>query len=270
MASVHNAMLFKSARNYPINGVPRVTERGATTLIYEMTDNDFHTFSAENDVDIAISDAANNATRVDAVYVISTGVTASTGTPTGGTGTGWTSRATPTDVTSYGGATISTEVNGLTHDFYLLPTEFTATSVRLRFSGSSPQIYQILFLEFVLEFDVNKNETEAFDAAFVDRSGQINPVPGGGIVYSGSFGNSRPRLEIEYGIKVIPNKTINQNATEFVYKLHQNRNCVFAQEPSRYPERVFVSSVISDSISVTPRGDYKPSGDLVSFSVGEQ
>ena len=191
---------------------------------------------------------------------------ASTGTPTGGAGTGWTSRATPTNVTSYGGATISTEVNGLTHDFYLLPAHFTGTSVRLQFTGSSPQIYQILFLEFVLEFDVNVSETEAFDAAFVDRSGSINPVPGGGIVYSGSFGNTRPRIEIEYSIKVIPGKTLNESATEFAYKLHQNRNCVWAQEPSRYPERVFVSSVISDSISVTPRGDYKPSGDLVSFS----
>ena len=263
-------MLFKFPTCYPINGVPRVTVRGASTLVYEATDNDFHTFSAESDIDVAISDAANNATRVDAVYVISSGVTASIGTPTGGTGTGWTSRTTPTEVTSFGGATISTEVNGLTHDFYLLPTEFTATSVRLRFSGSSPQVYQILFLEFVMEFDVNKNETESLDAAFVDRSGQINPVPGGGIVYSGSFGNTRPRLEINYGVKVIPNKTINQSATEFVYRLHENRNCVWAQEPSRYPERVFVSSVISDSISVTPRGDYKPSGDLVSFSVGEQ
>ena len=270
MASVHNAMLFKSARNYPINGVPRVTVRGASTLVYETTDNDFSTYSTEDDINVAISDAANNPTRVDAAYVISTGVTASTGTPTGGTGTGWTSRTTPTEVTSYGGATISTEVNGLVHDFYLLPTHFTGTSVRMQFAGASPQIYQILFLEFVLEFDVNVNETEAFDAAFVDRSGQINPVPGGGIVYSGSFGNTRPRLEINYGVKVIPGKTLNENSTEFAYRLHENRNCVWAQEPSRYPERVFVSSVISDSISVVPRGDYKPSGDLVSFSVGEQ
>ena len=270
MASVHNAMLFKFPTCYPINGVPRVTVRGASTLVYETTDNDFSTYSTESDIDVAISDAAGNPNRIDAVYVISTGVTASTGTPTGGTGTGWTSRATPTNVTSYGGATISTEVNGLTHDFYLLPTEFTATSVRLRFSGSSPQVYQILFLEFVMEFDVNKNETESLDAAFVDRSGQINPVPGGGIVYSGSFGNTRPRLEIQYSVKVIPNKTINQNATEFAYRLHSNRNCVWAVEPSRKPELVFVASIISDSISVTPRGDYKPSGDLVSFSVGEQ
>ena len=235
-----------------------------------MTDNDFSTFSTEDDIDVAISDAANNATRVDAVYVISSGVDASTGTPTGGTGTGWTSRTTPADVTSYGGATISTEVNGLTHDFYLLPAHFTGTSVRLQFSGAAAQIYQILFLEFVMEFDVNKNETESLNAAFVDRSGQINPVPGGGIVYSGSFGNSRPRLEIDYSIKVIPGKTLNESATEFVYRLHENRNCVWAVEPSRKPELVFVASVISDSISVVPRGDYKPSGDLVSFQVGEQ
>ena len=121
-----------------------------------------------------------------------------------------------------------------------------------------------------MEFDVNKNETESLDAAFVDRSGQINPVPGGGIVYSGSFGNTRPRLEINYGIKVIPGKTLNESATEFAYRLHSNRNCVWAVEPSRKPELVFVASVISDSISVTPRGDYKPSGDLISFQVGEQ
>ena len=137
MASVHNAMLFKSARNYPINGVPRITPRGATTLIYEMTDNDYTTFSTEDDIDVAISDAANNATRVDAVYVISSrrGQHLS-GTPTGGTGTGWTSRINANrGTTSFGGATISTEVNGLTHDFYLLPTHFTGTSVRLQFIG---------------------------------------------------------------------------------------------------------------------------------------
>ena len=121
-----------------------------------------------------------------------------------------------------------------------------------------------------MEFDVNVSETESLNAAFVDRSGQINPVPGGGIAYSASFGNSRPRLEIDYSVKVIPGKTTNESATEFAYRLHSNRNCVWAVEPSRKPELVFVASVISDSISVVPRGDYKPLGDLVSFQVGEQ
>ena len=95
----------------------RHSSRGFHTRFMRQRITIFHTYSTEDDINVAISDAANNATRVDAVYVISTGVTASTGTPTGGTGTGWTSRSTPTEVTSYGGATISTEVNGLVHDF---------------------------------------------------------------------------------------------------------------------------------------------------------
>ena len=61
-----------------------MTVRGATTIVSEMTDNDYTTYSAEDDIDVNIADADGNATRVDAMFVKCSGVASHRGNPTGG------------------------------------------------------------------------------------------------------------------------------------------------------------------------------------------
>ena len=113
--SLHNAILFKNPANYN-EANDRVTVRGATTIVSEMTDNDYTTYSAEDDVDIDISDADGTATRVDAVFVKCSGVDSHRGNPTGGSGSGWTARTIPDTVENYAGDDVDTTVSGFQHD----------------------------------------------------------------------------------------------------------------------------------------------------------
>ena len=66
--SLHNAILFKYPANYN-EANDRVTVRGATTVVSEVVDNDYTTYSAEDDVDVNIADANGSPTRVDAIFI---------------------------------------------------------------------------------------------------------------------------------------------------------------------------------------------------------
>ena len=157
MTSTHNTLIFKACRHFFSDYGSRVTVRGATTVIPEVSDNDFLTYSGVRDMDINISEDGNP-TRVDAFFLISKNVTRHTGTPTGGSGSGWSNRAVPATVLNYQGSAVDTTVDGFQHDLYLLDTHFTATSVRLRFQGRGIQIYELMLLEMALELDANKSD----------------------------------------------------------------------------------------------------------------
>ena len=100
--------------------------------------------------------------------------------PTGGTGSGYSNRMMPLTVKNWEGTEVSTVVAGFQHDLYLLDQHFTATSVRLTFTGANAKIYEIMLLEFGIEIDANSDFTE-IATNFVDRSGVVHPDPGGGI-----------------------------------------------------------------------------------------
>ena len=106
------------------------------------------TFSAQKRITLSISQCdTGTPTRVDAIFVKSKGVASHTGTPTGGTGTGWTHRTLPSSVNNIRGESVSTTVDGFQHDLYLLPAHFTATGVRLQFTGTNVEIYEMMLLE---------------------------------------------------------------------------------------------------------------------------
>ena len=171
MPTLHDTLLFYECRNYNDDN-DRITVRGATTPVPEMVDNDYTTYSSEDDVDASIVDADGNATRVDAVFIKSKGVDSYAGTPTGGSGSGWTGRSIPDTVENYEGADIDTEIHGFQHDLYLLPTHFTAESVRLQFTGTDIEIYEVMLLELGFEIDANISYQD-MDFNRVDRAGSV-------------------------------------------------------------------------------------------------
>ena len=59
--------------------------------------------------------------------------------PTGGTGVGYSNRGMPSTMKNWEGTDVSTVVAGFQHDLYLLDSHFTATSVRLTFTGRMPR-----------------------------------------------------------------------------------------------------------------------------------
>ena len=265
IASLHNALFFKEY----VNSGNRVTVHGSPTdIVRAAVDNDYRTFS--NVTDYAIDMSRNNQpTRVDAVFIKSKGITRHSGTPTGGSGTGWTNEALPETVENWEGTHISTTVLGFQHHLLLLDQHFTATSVRVQFEGTNVEVYEILLLQFLLEIDANGDFTD-ISPDYVDRSAVIHPSPGGGVQRSSSLGAERPKWETSYVVKIVPEKTLLESVDEFVYQMGENPNIVHAQEPSRYPARIHPASFLLKRVPTRLRSDDKLQGDVVQFRVGEQ
>ena len=265
IASLHNALFFKEY----VNSGNRVTVHGSPTdIVCAAVDNDYRTFS--NVTDYAIDMSRNNQpTRVDAVFIKSKGVTRHSGTPTGGSGTGWTNEALPETVENWEGTDINTTVLGFQHHLLLLDQHFTATSVRVWFEGTNVEVYEILLLEFILEIDANGDFTE-ISPDYVDRSAVIHSSPDGGISRSSALGAERQKWETSYVVKIVPGKTLLESVDEFVYQMGANPNVVHSQEFSRYPARVYPASFLLTRVPTRLRGDDKLRGDVVQFRVGEQ
>ena len=268
IASLHNALFFKECVNYLDNG-ERVSQRGnPRNIIRAAADNDYNTWTTEKDLDINIA-VNGNPTRVDAIFVKGQDIEAHSATPTGGSGSGYSNRRMPKTVENWEDTEISTSVNGFQHDLYLLDTHFTATSVRMRFTGTNAKIYEVMLLEFLLEIDANADFTE-IAPDYVDRSAVIHQSPDGGVRRSSPLGAERPKWETTYVVKIVPGKTLLASVDEFVTQMGENPNVVHAQEPSRYPARIHPASFLLTRVPTRLRGDNKLLGDVVNFRVGEQ
>ena len=260
---------FKDAVNYRDDGA-RVTVHGdATQRVRAAADNDYKTFTTETDLDISLA-VDGNPTRVDAVFLKSKGVTQHSGTPSGGTGTGWTNVALPATVKNWEGTDVSTTVAGFQHHLYLLPAHFTATSVRLQLQGASVQLYEVMLLEFGgIEADANGDFID-INANYIDRRGKTDETEGDTLSYRSPLLSGRDRWAIDYAMKVQQGKTLIQTPEEFLYWRSDNKNFVHAMEWTRHPARVFPAVFVRRSIPIRYRTDNKNSGEIVGFRVEER
>ena len=176
----------------------------------------------------------------------------------------------PDTVKNWEGTEVSTIVAGFQHDLFLLDQHFTAKEVRMTFTGANAKITEIMLLEFGLEIDANSDFTQ-INPDFVDREGVVHPDPGGGIVYDSPIGaDDRDKWEIDYVVKIVPEKTILQTPEEFLYWQSENRNHVSFMEPSRFPWRGFPSTFVRRRVQVRYRTDDKLGGEVLNFRVAEQ
>ena len=141
--------------------------------------------------------------------------------------------------------------------------------MRLTFTGTDAKIAEVMLLEFGISIDANGDFTE-INADFVDRSGEIHSAPGGSLGYGTLLGAGRDKWEIEYAVKVVPGKTLLETPKEFLYWRSENRNHVHAQEPSRFPWRIFPATFVGERVPVRYRTDDKTGGEILNFSVSEQ
>ena len=269
IASLHNALFFKECVNY-FNDGARVSVHGdPTKLVRAVADNNYKTFTTEKDLVINIA-VNGQPTRVDAIFVKGIDIEGHSAAPTGGTGSGYSNRVMPSTVKNWEGTDVSTVVNGFQHDLHLLPAHFTATNVRLTFTGANVRIVEVMLLEFGIEMGANGDFLD-INSNFVDREGVIQPDPGGGIVYDSPIGaDERDKWQIDYVAKIVPGKTILQTPEEFLYWRSENRNHVHAMEPSRFPWRIFPSVFMRKSVPVRYRTDDKLAGEVLNFRVAEQ
>ena len=265
--SLHNTFIFRDCVNYRNNG-GRVAEHGnASNIIRAVADNDRETFSTETDyaVDIAVDSAP---TRVDAFYLVSKGVDTHAGTPTGGTGTGWTARTVPASVDNIRGESVSTVVDGLQYDLFLLDTHFTAESVRLQFTGTGIEIYEVMLLEIVQEINATYSDFLGYAAEQVNRTGRVERSPIGAVSVVDS---TREKRDVEMTVHIRPSgRTLIQSPDEFLYLLEANPRLTLAEGFSENPSFLYPSIVGSLEIPAPYHSSYKPLGYDMTILIRER
>lgn len=68
LAALHNSLYFYECWNYNTEN-DRIRVRGTTTTVPEMVDNDYSTYSDEDDIDVDMSDTEGNPTAIDYVFI---------------------------------------------------------------------------------------------------------------------------------------------------------------------------------------------------------
>ena len=191
--SLHNSLFFRECVNYEAG---RVVIRGTSTVVSEMIDNDYGTFSTETDIDVDMSDGAD-ATAFQWVFVKYKGdLTTVVGTPTGGVGSAFT-HSVPTTTETWQGTSQSLTVNGWKHDLFAVPVTTTATSVRMQFTGTGIEIYALALLDLAFEINANTRYV-AIDPNLVDRTGRVFDGTRGNQRRGTSLGAERWKWEIGY------------------------------------------------------------------------
>ncbi len=102
----------------------RVTVHGDSTIVHEMTDNNYEHYSPATDIDINTADAGGNLTRIDFIFLKTKNVDSYSFTPSGGTGTSFTKRAMPARFVATGGESILTVVNRYQHELSTLSSAY--------------------------------------------------------------------------------------------------------------------------------------------------
>ena len=174
----------------------------------------------------------------------------------------------PTEFITIGGERVSATVYGFQHEIYPLPERVTATSVRLQFTGSDIEIYEVMLLELLLE--IRDGEFLDILPDKVDRTGRIQGAPKGSVRRVSPIGAGRWKWETDYILKVQPTRTsLNSEAAALKF-LEDNPHVVHAPEPARYPSRMYPAAMTSLEVPVSLRSQYKGGGKLVRFQVAEQ
>ena len=251
LASVHSTLFFAEPINYQRG---RVVEHGTTTVVDEISDNDYTTFSSHTDFDIDVRDAAGTATEFDYVFIKAKGTDITYSLTPGGVS----SRVIPTSVDGLGGGSVSTVVNGFTHDLFPLSASVSASSVRLQITGAGLEVYAVMLLK--LGFEIQHVET-SFEK--VDRAGVLQQSPDG--VIEREAGSQRFKWEGACSC-VFTDRPVD----EFMDWSEDNLNFVFARQFSRHPEDVYPASFGALEMPNGYLGIVKSNGEFVEFRVSEQ
>lgn len=246
---------------------------GATRVITpEVNDNDYRTYS-ESSVFIAqtFGDSATENTRVDSIFIKCSGVNRySVSVPTGmGTGTGFTDRTIPANVTTFEGISTPTTIGDFQNDLVdltALDTDGTinAREIQVEFSGVNIRIYDMMFLRKLMSMDVSRSFRSV---AHNHRDNSLLKRNIRGASFRVSSLSSRPKWESSY--TALFNEFSPTSYHTFSAFVQDNRNFVFAPEYTRYPDRVYPATWGSDNFNNSYLTRVYRSGTLVSYVIRE-
>ena len=262
---LHSTLLFKPPIHWNDDN-DRVEIRGSSTKVREMSDNRYDTYSEEDDVDVDVSDADGNATKIDAIGLVTKDVDSYSLTPSGGSGSGFTDREIPSAFDTIDGRSQSREINGLQWELYPLPAQVSATSVRLKFTGTDVEVYAVMLLELLLE--IRDGEFVDVLPGKVDRAGRVLGNDGGDVDRVSRLGAERWKWETRYLLNTGQGLS-QESESEFLRFLSANPDVFHVQESARYPTRMHLAVMTALELSAEAKSIYKGAGSVVPFEVAE-
>ena len=261
--SLRNDVLFCE---YPVNYVgDKVTRRGTSTIVREITDNDYATFSDHDDFDINIA-IGGVATEVDAIFLKGKNIDSWSVTPSGGSGTGFTNRAIQESVVNFEGAAVDTTVWDFQHDLAVLDSPFTASNVRLRVSGTDFEIYAIMVLKIGVSIDANNGFTEIYDG-MDDRTGEEHITVKGRGSRQPSIGDQRFKFQVPLVAWFEEQKQLYE---EFLYWMERNVNFTLVNEFNRNPMQGYPAAFASLEVTSKYVSYYKGTAETLTFLIKEK
>lgn len=242
------------------------------TLASEVNDNDYRTYS-EQSVFVAqtYGESATDNTRIDSIFIKTSGVTQySVSVPSGmGTGTGFTNRTIPTTVSPPDGVSVSTTIGGFQNDLVDLTTLDTdgtlnAREVQIEFTGVNIRIYDIMLLQKITTMDPYNFFRQA-EHDYIDNSLLKENIRGSAFRIPSLA--SRGKWVSRY--TALFNEFSNITYEEFSGLIKNHQNFVFSPEYLRYPDRVYPATWGSADFRNAFLTRRYRSGVLVSYSIRE-
>ena len=258
---MHKSLFFSDPPHYEKG---KATARTGGARIDAVVDNDYETATTVNDIDIDTSDADGNPTLTEFVFVKGKGITNYTITPSGGVGTGFANRSIPANVTNLEGNFNTAVINGYQHDLYQLPTPFTSTEIRLRFSGTGATVTEILFLELLFEMDAHTD----VNPVKVDRTGNLQENNDGDLERFNLIDAERWKWMSDYESLFDVDDT--PTFLDFMDLIRKKKPVVFAQSFTEYPARVYPAYFPGFEFVSQYRGANKNAGTLLNWQISEQ
>ena len=212
------------------------------TPIRTIADNNYNTYSDSNDYAFITHGILPTAeTRITHVFIKGTGIVSYTISIPSGSGTGSTvTRTLPTTVDNLEGDPVPILVEGYQNDLFKLTTSggadnpFNCTRVEISLTGTSPRLYEIMLLDLQYELQVGQDYFQ-INPRKVDRKAGLHTSTTGTVTRYSAANSHRNKWEIEYGVRFLQ-----PYAYRPLLKFQENNdNFVFAQEYTRYPDRVF-------------------------------
>ena len=259
LASLNNMILMKHPLNYEKG---RVTVTGATTVVNEVRDNKYDTFTTEKMLTINMA-LDGMATKIDYVFVIGKNIDSYRFSPVGATG--FTSRAIPTRVKNVEGRVVDTTFRGLQYDLVPLEDTIEAQSVNMVFTGANAEIYAIMLLESGYQVNANSSFVEVIRGK-VDRSGGIHNTTKGGIERYAPIGLARHKHTCQYLLTFEGNEKYD----EFLQWIEDNVNCVQSEEFNRFPWAVYLNTFPDMEFNAEYITRYKEVGNHLMFNTEER
>lgn len=188
-------------------------------------DNNYSTFSPSTSLLFQThGDTLTDNSRITHVFIKGKNLTDYTiAVPSGqGTGTGLTTQTIPADQV----------VNGIQHDLRAIGP-LMASEVSLTVTGTNTEIIEVMFLESVLDL---QNYYTAIQRALIDVGASVRQNIAGGTFKVGGLAD-REKWNVAFEAIFLPDSITDGDA--FLRALQENKNFTFAEDFSRWPDRVY-------------------------------